>query len=246
MAEWFESEAIWRDTFHVSFNPAKLEAGRIEIEQLLDLTEVSNGAALDLCCGPGRHSVPLAMRGFVVTGVDRTRFLLDEARNRAAEAGVEIEFVREDMRRFERAEHFDLAFCLYHSFGYFEDRQQDRIVLGNVWRSLRPGGLFVLECAGKETLAMRFQCLTGFTTADGVEVFIRRRLRDDWGRTENETILIDGDRARAFPYAMNLYSGHEIRGLMSEVGFSEVSLYGDLTGSDYDDKATSLIAVAKK
>ena len=40
-------------------------------------------SALDLCCGPGRCSIALAQRGFTVTGVDRTRYLLDKARKRA-------------------------------------------------------------------------------------------------------------------------------------------------------------------
>ena len=68
------------------------------MEKILRLTGVGGGKVLDLCCGPGRHAVALAKRGFAVTAVDRTRFLLDHARARAAQAGLSVEFVLEDMR----------------------------------------------------------------------------------------------------------------------------------------------------
>ncbi len=47
-----------------------------QIDKVLALTRPTGKTALDLCCGPGRCSLALAKKGFAVTGVDRTRFLL--------------------------------------------------------------------------------------------------------------------------------------------------------------------------
>jgi len=245
MAEWFEDEATWRETARISFSPAKIAAGRDEAERLIALADFRGGAVLDLCCGPGRHAIPLAAKGYEVTGVDLTRCLLEQAEARAQAAGVAVTFVQEDMRRFVDPERFSLAICLYVSFGYFEDRADDRLVLSNVFRSLEPGGTFILECAGKESLALRFQAFSGFEV-DGRSVFMRRRLADDFCRTHNETILIDGEAVHTYAYSLNLYSGQEIRQLLSAAGFSAVSLHGNLAGDPYDDRATTLIAVARK
>ncbi|MBV9276310.1 MAG: class I SAM-dependent methyltransferase, partial [Verrucomicrobia bacterium] len=67
---------------------------------------------------PGRHSVALARQGFQVTGVDRSPFLLGKAQERAEFEKLSIEWVREDMRAFVRANGFDLVINLFTSFGY--------------------------------------------------------------------------------------------------------------------------------
>jgi ubiquinone/menaquinone biosynthesis C-methylase UbiE len=64
----------------------------------------------------------LRKKGFRVTGVDRTAFLLEKARMRAAVAQVEISWVLQDMREFVRPDAFDPIISMSTSFGYFEDR----------------------------------------------------------------------------------------------------------------------------
>jgi 2-polyprenyl-3-methyl-5-hydroxy-6-metoxy-1,4-benzoquinol methylase len=71
------------------------------------------GTVLDLCCGPGRHAVELARRGFQVTGVDACGFLLDRAAEHAARANLTADWVKQDMRRLLRPEAFDLACNLF-------------------------------------------------------------------------------------------------------------------------------------
>src|SRR5206468_9945619 len=115
------------------------------------------GVALDLCCGPGRHIVPLAKRGFDVTAVDRTSFLLEKARVRAAEQKLAVEFVQSDMREFSRAQTFDLIINIFTSFGYFEDQNDDLKVLQLVHQNLKFGGMFVLDMISKEWLAANYQ-----------------------------------------------------------------------------------------
>src|SRR5690348_9776119 len=100
--EWFEDDSLWRDLYPFMFWEAAFAAAPRQIDCVVQLTGVRSGLVLDLCCGPGRHTVELAKRGFSVTAVDRTAFLLDKARSNASEAHVDPEFVLEDMRRFSR------------------------------------------------------------------------------------------------------------------------------------------------
>lgn len=102
MSSWFENEALWRDFYPYIFSEERIEAAAEEIRQIRDLTGVREGAVLDLACGPGRHAVAFAERGFDVTGVDLTSFLLEKARERARDAGVAVEWIRSDMRKFVR------------------------------------------------------------------------------------------------------------------------------------------------
>ena len=88
MTQWFEDESFWVDTYPFMFSASRFTAAEAEIDPLLRLVGSELQSILDLCCGPGRFAVPLARRGFRVTGVDRTAFFLDKARERAAAENV--------------------------------------------------------------------------------------------------------------------------------------------------------------
>src|SRR5215831_11311976 len=95
---WFEDEDFWRDLYPYMFHADRYAAATGEVEQILALTHFAGRTVLDLCCGPGRHSIEFAQRGFQVTGVDRSSFLLSHARERGGAA----EWVQDDMRTFRR------------------------------------------------------------------------------------------------------------------------------------------------
>lgn len=70
MPEWFEDESFWDKLYPFLFTESKLEAAGPEVQSVLELAGVEQCDVLDLACGPGRHSIALAKRGFRVTGVD--------------------------------------------------------------------------------------------------------------------------------------------------------------------------------
>jgi SAM-dependent methyltransferase len=246
MPEWFEDETFWETLYAFLFPEAKFTAAEAEVDKALRLVGFSGQSVLDLACGPGRHSLALARRGYRVTGVDRSRYLLDKARALAGQGGVDVEWVEADMRSFVRPEAFDLGLSLFSSFGYFETDEDNRLVLQNLWRSLRPGGVCVLDLMGRETLARRFQPVLCHELPDGGLLVDRPLVLDDWTRVQSEWILIRGESARRFHIRLRLYSGNELKQLLSQVGFSRVHLWGDLDGNPYGADARRLVAVGWK
>jgi len=217
-----------------------------QVEKALALAKPAGKAALDLCCGPGRCSIALARTGFRVTGVDRTKFLLDKARARAKATKVKIEWVHMDMRDFIRAEAFDLVLSMFTSFGYFDDKREDIEVLHNILASLRPGGACLIDVMGKERLANFLQPTTSDLLPDGTKLIERHEIFDDWTRIRNEWILIRKGKATSFKFHHTIYSGQELRDRMEQVGFTDVKLYGNLDGDEYGPNAQRLIAVGHK
>jgi SAM-dependent methyltransferase len=198
---------------------------------------------LDLGCGPGRHLVPLALKGFHVTGVDASSFLLGRAQAYAQSSQAEVEFVHDDMRAFRRPGGFDLAISMFNSFGYFTDRADDRRVVTNLYDSLRSGGVGVIEVFGKELTAGRY---VNVTESEGVTRVEEHQIVENWTRVKSLWLLISSDSIQRFEFAVRVYSGLELSDLLRDVGFAEVALYGDLDGRPYGPGATRLIAVARK
>jgi len=243
---WHEDDDFWQMTAPMMFPERQWAAAPGEVESVIALLGVEPGAAvLDLCCGPGRHSLELARRGFRVTGVDRTASHLREARRRADAEGLSIEFVQEDMRLFCRPEAFDGAVNLWTSFGYFEDPEEDSRVLVNLHRSLKQSGNLVMDLKGKEIMARIFR-ERDWHEEDGVIMMEERKISRDWTWIENRWIMLKGGDREEFRVSHRAYSAAELRAVLIESGFKTVDIFGDWAEAPYDHEAKRLVAVAHK
>ena len=66
-----------------------------EVAGDMTMLDLEPGARiLDLCCGQGRHAVPLSQAGYHLTGLDRSVYLLGQAKLAANAAGVNVQWVR--------------------------------------------------------------------------------------------------------------------------------------------------------
>lgn len=244
--EWFENDKFWKDIRKFLFPEELWNRASEEVSKIIKLLEMkSSENVLDLCCGPGRHTLEFSARGFSVTGVDRTRAYLTEARKKAKEMDVNPEFIQEDMRKFLKPESFDTVLNLYTSFGYFEDPEDDRKVVYNIYQSLKKGGKLLMEMMGKEILAGIYK-KRDWNEADNMFLLEERIIDDNWAGINNRWILIKKRKRSEFNFYLRLYSGTEISKLLKNSGFNSVRLFSDLEGSPYNNNARRLIAVAEK
>lgn len=133
------ADLAWKD-----LNPALVD----DVERRLG--GLRDKRVLDLGGGPGQYSITFARRGARVTWHDVSRAYLDIARQRAAQAGVQVEFslgYLEDARRLARAP-FDLVFCRI-CWNYCRN---DRAFARLVYRLTRPGGAAYID-TNTETFA---------------------------------------------------------------------------------------------
>jgi SAM-dependent methyltransferase len=245
MHDWFEDDEFWLAAWPFMFGEEHIQAGIEQVERILELTGCTSGRVLDLACGPGRHSVPLAQRGFAVTAVDRSAWLLERARARAGADRVSIDWIQSDMREFVRPGSFNLALSLFTSFGYFDDPADNQRVLENVHASLAPGGCFVLDVIGKEVIARNYMPSDAREVAQAGIVVQRRRILDDWSRIEVDWLHIHEGRVRTYGFRHWLYSAQELKGMLASAGFADVRIYGGVDGSTYGPEARRLVAVGR-
>ena len=103
---------------------------------------------LDIGCGTGRHALALARRGYDVTGLDRSPFMLARARAAAAELDAEHRvprFVEADARQFELGERFAVVLMMFTVLGYQQEQADVLDALAAVRAHLEPGGLFIFD-----------------------------------------------------------------------------------------------------
>ena len=243
---WYDTDTFWNLGYRFMFGPNAWERAPTEAEQVLALLRLEPGARiLDLCCGPGRHSVEMARRGYRVTGVDLNAAYLDRAAAFAGSEGVPLELVRADMREFRRPEAFDAAVNLFTSFGYFEDPRDDRAVVSNLYASLRAGGRLAFDMMSKEIVARAFVPRDWYEVDDVVQA-TERWVDPGWEWMRNRHLFFTPTGRHEVRVDHRLYSGAELRGLMETCGFQNVQLFGSLAGQAYDRSASRLVAVGEK
>lgn len=243
---WHQDDHFWIETAPFMFTEEAWEISSEQVSQALDLMGMpESGLFLDLACGPGRHSLELTRRGYKVTGVDRTKEYLNQARKRAELEKLDIEFVNADMRTFVRPDSYDGAWSMFTSFGYFEKPSDNQQVLSNVFRSLKTGGVFLVEMMGREILARIFQ-ERDWREIDGALMLDERSVERNWTIMRNRKILIKDNERTEFTITHWLYSGAELATLLEESGFNSVKVFGTLEGTPYDLTAKRLVAVARK
>jgi SAM-dependent methyltransferase len=218
----------------------------IEIDQLEVLLGLRPPMrVLDLPCGQGRHAIELARRGYTVTAVDLSPYMLEIAEERAREAGVGIRFARGDMRQPLEGRRFDLVLNLFTSFGYFDVEADDRKVVLAAARMLDPAGRFVLEVINGERLMANFAEREWFTV--GQAAVVERRSLDRRSRTMivERSVTANGNEEVSV-HRIRLYAASQLRELLATTGFQQVELYGDWDGSPVSPGSQRVLAVATK
>jgi SAM-dependent methyltransferase len=244
--DWFDDDGFWTEIHPIAFDATRWMNARAEVEQMAKLLGLSPGSAvLDLCCGPGRHCLEWARRGYVVTGVDRTPAYVRKATSLMTAQALTAEFVAADIRDFRRPGAFAGIYNVFSSFGYFEDEDDDRGVCANVYASLRDRGRFLLETISKESVARTWRDRY-WMEKGGVILLVEQRITRNWTWLEGRWTVVGRDGRRDFRVAQRLYSAAELATLLRSCGFREVAFFGSLAGAPYDHTAERLVAVAER
>jgi len=245
---WYE-EFFGEDyvRFHLRGLDELYERAAAECDFVVSTLGLQSGArVLDLCCGQGRHSVELAWRGFRVTGLDLSEYLLGLAKERAEQAGVEVDLMRGDMREIPWKGEFDAVLNLWTAFGYLESDEEDEKVLHGVTRCLRPDGRALFDLWNRDRMARIFQH-KDWHEHEGHIVLEDREW--DWltGRMNMRRIIVGPDgRQRQTGFALRTYTHPEIVGMLRRAGLEWQRSYGDFDGSEYAEASPRMIVVARK
>ena len=231
--DWFDDPAFWKKFYPMMFSPDSFAGAEKNVKDIIRLVKPKGKDLLDLCCGPGRYSIPFSKAGYRVTGVDKTKFLLNKARANARKQKAKIEWVHSDMRDFSRPGSFDIALNMYTSFGYFKKESDELKVLKNLYISLRRGGKLIMDMGGKEAIARRFDPVQHNIMPNGSRLFQLHEIIDNWTGLRNEWILISKGKVFSFKFDLTLYSGRELKGMLEKAGFADVKLFGNLQGDEY-------------
>lgn len=233
---------IWPPAYEPNSNPP-------ELEQILSLLKPQKGArVLDLACGLGWLTIPMALRGFQVTGYDLSDAMLTRAQESAEQADAQLGWVRGDMRSLPAnwTATYDFVTLTLSEFGCFDDEADNQRVLAEAARVLKSGGRFLLDIVvNRDELILNGDRNSSF---DGGGFFIV-----DKGSLD----IMSGIFSRAFQWyrqgqrhettwQIRAYTAPEVKRMLEQAGFRELSAYRNYAGDSLTRDSAGMVFLAQK
>jgi SAM-dependent methyltransferase len=203
---------------------------------------------LDLCCGQGRHSVPLAQHGFEVTSLDLNPAYLELTRHAAEANNVPLTTVIGDMREIPYQSYFDAIVNMYSSFGYLESEAEDLRVLESAAKASKPGGHLLLDMLNREWAVANYIQNDWHSGEDGTLYVERRDLDLATSRMYVSFTIVDprGARHESIGHNIRLYTLTEMTRLLDRAGMRVTEVFGGFDGEAYAISTRRMILCAQK
>jgi SAM-dependent methyltransferase len=220
VASNYDEEVFTRDT-------------KNEVNFLVKELDLKAGASiLDIGCGTGRHSIELAKRGYKITGVDFSSAMLNEARRKAKEAELEINFIESSAQDFIPEQKYDAvislcegALCLFNESDNIWAK--DMAIFANMAEALEPGSPFLV------TVLNAFRIIRESTDEDvesGKLDLFTLTTREEFATTTDKELAISGKGIERY------YTPSELVRMVNRIGLKVDKVYGGTAGNWKGDR----------
>ena len=201
----------------------------------VNLARKADGALVELAVGNGRVAIPVAREtGRRVVGIDTSPAMLEQARGRAAEAGVELDLREADMRELDLQEPAGLIYCPYRALLHLATWADRRRTFERVAAFLRRDGRFAWNAfAFDHQAAAR---LDGQHRDEPLPHTIRYAVGDN----RIDLVLDDGGTSSLWWATKN-----EWLGLVDVAGLEVDGLYGGFAGEPFDEDSGEYVFVVR-
>jgi SAM-dependent methyltransferase len=208
---------------------------------------------LELCCGTGRLTVPIAKAGYNICGVDYTSSMLGQAKVKAFEAGLEINFIEADIRSLNLQEKFDFIFIPFNSIHHLYKNEDLFKAFNGVKNHLKEGGLFLLDCFNPNIQYIvegekEQRKIAEYTTEDGRAVLIKQTMRYESATQINRIewhYFFNGEFHSIQNLDMRLFFPQELDSYLEGAGFEITHKFGSFEEERFENKSEKQIFVCK-
>lgn len=208
---------------------------------------------LELGCGTGRITIPIACKGWKTTGLEFSDAMLKRARSKAKNAGAKIEWIKGDFRDFNLDRRFNLILFPFNSFLHLQDRESFEACFRCVQNHLAREGRFImdifnpdLEILSRNPDKQHFDF--EFPNPDGRGSLISATKNDFDKATQINHIqqsLYFRDEKWTYKYDVRVIYPREFEILLHYNGFEIEEKFGNFDGSAFTSYAPKQIVICK-
>ena len=205
----------------------------------------------DIACGTGNVSIPLALSGFEVIGVDVSAEMLSEARAKCDEAGADVLLLRQDVRELDLYGTVDAAVCACDGLNYMLSEKDLSLAFERISLFMNPGGVFIFdlntEYKFKEIIAERT-----FSDCEAGASYVWKNSYDAASRVNEYAVTFFVKNARGESetfvetHYQRSYDLETVESLLRRAGLETLRVNDAYTDDKPFDKSERVSFVAKK
>lgn len=208
---------------------------------------------LELCCGTGRLTLPIAKDGHNISGIDNTSSMLEQAKVKASQAGLEIKFIEADIRTLDLPEKYDLIFIPFNSIHHLYQNEDLFKAFNVVKRHLKIRGMFLLDCYNPNIKYIVenekvLKEIAEYTTNDGRKVLIKQIMRYE-NKTQINRIewhyFINDKFDSIQNLDMRMFFPQELDSYLKWTGFNIIHKFGSFEEEAFNDNSEKQIFVCQ-
>jgi len=239
----------WFETWFASPYYAMLYAHRDDKEAELFIDNIlkylplnPQAKILDIACGEGRHAAYIASKGYDVLGIDLSERSIGIAKTKEHQ---HLKFAVEDMRTVVKANHFDVVFNCFTSFGYFDTLAENQLVANSFAAQLKEGAYLIFDFLNVHKTIKNLVEQEN-KTIDNILFHISRRL--DQGFIIKTIEVDDPQQGRlVFQEKVAALNKELIAQFFIQAGLHQVSIFGNYRLDAFkEEESDRLIYIFKK
>lgn len=249
-----DSESLYSDGRYYDLENVSLVA---DIGFYLELAGVAQGPVLEVACGTGRITLPLARMGINITGLDVSDGMLKQAKSKADSENLKIAWIKADCRNFDLNKKFKLIYIPFNSMQHLHDTNSIESFLNCVKRHLDSDGIFALDVFNPSLQILtrsnekRFPVFKHPNPDNFNEEVVVEETNVYDRKTQINHIkwyFSIGDKKDAQVHELNMrcYFPQELDILLKYNGFEILNKYGDWTKKEFTAADMKQIIVCKK
>jgi ubiquinone/menaquinone biosynthesis C-methylase UbiE len=220
------------------------------IEKIYNAYDCKPHNILDTACGTGNITIPMALKGYDIWGVDISEEMLAIAENKARNKKLNIKFIKQNMTELALNKSFDSVLCMCDGVNYIVDEEDLFRYFKIVYNLIKAGGIFIFDISSRYKLAnilgdnTLFQekddfCYVWENCFDQEEELLEMHL--------NFFIPQQGLYKRMEEYHMQrAYSEEHLIKLLSEAGFHNIKSYDDMKLEKPTNRTERIFFAAQK
>ncbi len=209
---------------------------------------------LELGCGTGRITIPIAKEGHKIIGLDISKELLRRAKSKAEKSDLEIDWIRDDMRTFSLNKRFNLIFVPFNSIHHILTLEDMEMLLKNVKNHLRPEGRFIIEFFNPDLDILTRDPEEEYPvmeydhpeTRGSVEITEKVRYEKASQLMHLTWFYEYGDTTKKREWTNRIWFPKEVHEVLKYNGFKIEHKYGDFDESEFTNNSGQQIVICKK
>ncbi len=247
-----DTEPLYRDGLHYDAQHVEIVE---DIPFYISQAKKYGEPILELACGTGRITIPLARQSFDIIGLDISEGMLKVAREKAEREHLSCTLIKADCRNFSIPRKFNLIFIPFNSIAHIHDRESFNALCGSVKNHLNENGRFIIDIFNPKLEILMSEAKKRYSVAEYEDPYghenvtiTENNVYDKETQINHITWYYKIGKQEEFAVELNMriYYPQELDNMLYYNGFEIVEKLGDFDGSTFDSDSPKQLVICKK